>query len=211
MRGSVLNAREKEDSMMNELKQAWTVTGFHSHISNQNKAIHQANVCRVNPSSVSSQACYCDDHAKSKVFKQEKGKSPPCPKCGHETQETKDLSMSSESHTQNCSNCKKPLFPVNLPVWRKLQQPRLKKRNRKSLKQHFREMSFSFPIKRLIEQISLLLSVAPVFPHSAVIELYLTRYCDISTTSRQNKVLLIKSHLEPHLIWIQIQHCSIAW
>lgn len=43
------------------------------------------------------QACYCDDHAKSKVFKQEKGKAPPCPKCGHETQETKDLSMSSES------------------------------------------------------------------------------------------------------------------
>ncbi|KAF3852515.1 hypothetical protein F7725_005870, partial [Dissostichus mawsoni] len=24
-------------------------------------------------------ACYCDDHAKSKVFKQEKGKNPPCP------------------------------------------------------------------------------------------------------------------------------------
>lgn len=47
-----------------------------------------------------SQACYCDDHAKSKVFKQEKGKAPPCPKCGHETQETKDLSMSSESHTK---------------------------------------------------------------------------------------------------------------
>jgi predicted nucleic-acid-binding Zn-ribbon protein len=34
---------------------------------------------------------------KSKVFKQDKGKNPPCPKCGHETQETKDLSMSSES------------------------------------------------------------------------------------------------------------------
>ncbi|XP_055077865.1 zinc finger protein 330 isoform X2 [Periophthalmus magnuspinnatus] len=42
-------------------------------------------------------ACYCDDHAKSKVFKQEKGKAPPCPKCGHETQETKDLSMSTRS------------------------------------------------------------------------------------------------------------------
>lgn len=43
------------------------------------------------------QACFCDDHVKSKVFKQDKGKNPPCPKCGHETQETKDLSMSSES------------------------------------------------------------------------------------------------------------------
>ncbi|KAG7221807.1 hypothetical protein INR49_016982 [Caranx melampygus] len=42
-------------------------------------------------------ACYCDDHAKSKVFKQEKGKAPPCPKCGHETQETKDLSMSTRT------------------------------------------------------------------------------------------------------------------
>jgi len=31
------------------------------------------------------------------VFKQEKGKQPPCPKCGHETQETKDLSMSTRS------------------------------------------------------------------------------------------------------------------
>ncbi|KAG7239238.1 hypothetical protein INR49_029883 [Caranx melampygus] len=44
-----------------------------------------------------SSACYCDDHAKSKVFKQEKGKAPPCPKCGHETQETKDLSMSTRT------------------------------------------------------------------------------------------------------------------
>lgn len=31
------------------------------------------------------------------MFKQEKGKQPPCPKCGHETQETKDLSMSTRS------------------------------------------------------------------------------------------------------------------
>lgn len=31
------------------------------------------------------------------MFKQEKGKQPPCPKCGHETQETKDLSMSSKA------------------------------------------------------------------------------------------------------------------
>lgn len=45
------------------------------------------------------QACFCDEHAKSKVYKQEKGKAPPCPKCGHETQETKDLSMSSKLHT----------------------------------------------------------------------------------------------------------------
>lgn len=43
-------------------------------------------------------ACFCDDHARSKVFKQEKGKAPPCPKCGHQTQETKDLSMSTRTH-----------------------------------------------------------------------------------------------------------------
>ncbi|GAB1293354.1 Zinc finger protein 330 [Apodemus speciosus] len=42
-------------------------------------------------------ACFCDEHTRSKVFKQEKGKQPPCPKCGHETQETKDLSMSTRS------------------------------------------------------------------------------------------------------------------
>ncbi|XP_070971219.1 zinc finger protein 330-like [Oncorhynchus clarkii lewisi] len=42
-------------------------------------------------------ACFCDDHVKSKVFKQDKGKNPPCPKCGHETQETKDLSMSTRT------------------------------------------------------------------------------------------------------------------
>ncbi|KAJ8403630.1 hypothetical protein AAFF_G00349560 [Aldrovandia affinis] len=42
-------------------------------------------------------ACFCDDHARSKVFKQEKGKAPPCPKCGHETQETKDLSISTRT------------------------------------------------------------------------------------------------------------------
>ncbi|KAK1175872.1 zinc finger protein 330-like isoform X1 [Acipenser oxyrinchus oxyrinchus] len=42
-------------------------------------------------------ACYCGDHIRSKVFKQDKGKDPPCPKCGHETQETKDLSMSTRS------------------------------------------------------------------------------------------------------------------
>lgn len=34
------------------------------------------------------------------MFKQEKGKQPPCPKCGHETQETKDLSMSSKALLQ---------------------------------------------------------------------------------------------------------------
>ncbi|XP_038648379.1 zinc finger protein 330 [Scyliorhinus canicula] len=42
-------------------------------------------------------ACYCDDHVRSKIFKQEKGKVPPCPKCGHETQETKDLCVSTRT------------------------------------------------------------------------------------------------------------------
>ncbi|PKK28982.1 zinc finger protein 330 [Columba livia] len=53
----------------------------------------------VNPfhSPFTPQACFCDDHVRSKVFKQEKGKEPPCPKCGHETQQTKDLSMSTRS------------------------------------------------------------------------------------------------------------------
>uniref|UniRef100_UPI00358FCE0D zinc finger protein 330 n=1 Tax=Myxine glutinosa TaxID=7769 RepID=UPI00358FCE0D len=42
-------------------------------------------------------ACFCDEHIRSKVYKQEKRKSPPCPKCGRETQETKDLSVSTRN------------------------------------------------------------------------------------------------------------------
>lgn len=42
--------------------------------------------------------CYCDEHIKRKGFKVEKNKSPPCPKCGFETAQTKDLSMSTRSH-----------------------------------------------------------------------------------------------------------------
>ncbi|NXP87018.1 ZN330 protein, partial [Passerina amoena] len=55
--------------------------------------------CNIWPlySPFTTQACFCDDHVRSKVFKQEKGKKPPCPKCGHETQQTKDLSMSTRS------------------------------------------------------------------------------------------------------------------
>lgn len=72
-------------------------------------------MCMGPLSNLPHQACYCDDHAKSKVFKQEKGKAPPCPKCGHETQETKDLSMSSESllahaHTYTLCLCDFHLF-----------------------------------------------------------------------------------------------------
>lgn len=40
--------------------------------------------------------CYCEDHVRRKGFKYEKGKTIPCPKCGYETSQTKDLSMSSE-------------------------------------------------------------------------------------------------------------------
>jgi len=43
-------------------------------------------------------ACYCDEHIKKKGFKYEKGKVLPCPKCGFETSQTKDLSMSTRSH-----------------------------------------------------------------------------------------------------------------
>uniref|UniRef100_A0A8D8Y812 Zinc finger protein 330 homolog n=1 Tax=Cacopsylla melanoneura TaxID=428564 RepID=A0A8D8Y812_9HEMI len=42
--------------------------------------------------------CYCDDHVKRKGFKYEKNKAIPCPKCGYETSQTKDLSMSTRSH-----------------------------------------------------------------------------------------------------------------
>lgn len=40
--------------------------------------------------------CYCEDHIRRKGFKYEKNKAIPCPKCGYETSQTKDLSMSSK-------------------------------------------------------------------------------------------------------------------
>ncbi|XP_047121184.1 zinc finger protein 330 homolog [Schistocerca piceifrons] len=42
--------------------------------------------------------CYCEDHVRRKGFKYEKNKPIPCPKCGYETSQTKDLSMSTRSH-----------------------------------------------------------------------------------------------------------------
>lgn len=43
--------------------------------------------------------CYCDDHVRRKGVRYAKGASFPCPKCGHNTTETKDLSMSTRSYT----------------------------------------------------------------------------------------------------------------
>lgn len=40
--------------------------------------------------------CFCEDHVRRKGFKYEKNKAIPCPKCGYETSQTKDLSMSSK-------------------------------------------------------------------------------------------------------------------
>ncbi|RZC39740.1 NOA36 domain containing protein, partial [Asbolus verrucosus] len=42
--------------------------------------------------------CYCEDHVRRKGFKYEKNKPIPCPKCGYDTSQTKDLSMSTRSH-----------------------------------------------------------------------------------------------------------------
>ena len=42
------------------------------------------------------QLCFCDDHVWRKGHKHTRGQIPPCPKCGYETKETKQLSMSSE-------------------------------------------------------------------------------------------------------------------
>lgn len=41
--------------------------------------------------------CYCEDHVKRKGFKYDKNKAIPCPKCNYDTNETKDLSMSTRS------------------------------------------------------------------------------------------------------------------
>lgn len=42
--------------------------------------------------------CYCEDHVRRKGFKYEKNQPIPCPKCSHETAQTKDLSMSTRRH-----------------------------------------------------------------------------------------------------------------
>ncbi|KAG7204904.1 hypothetical protein KM043_005299 [Ampulex compressa] len=42
--------------------------------------------------------CYCEEHVRRKGFKYEKNKAIPCPKCGFETSQTKDLSMSTRTH-----------------------------------------------------------------------------------------------------------------
>ncbi|EDV26474.1 uncharacterized protein TRIADDRAFT_22842 [Trichoplax adhaerens] len=39
-------------------------------------------------------ACYCEDHVRRKGVKYVKNQAIPCPKCGQETKETKDLSVS---------------------------------------------------------------------------------------------------------------------
>ncbi|KAL3879825.1 hypothetical protein ACJMK2_032104 [Sinanodonta woodiana] len=42
--------------------------------------------------------CFCEDHVRRKGFKYQKGESIPCPKCGQNTQETKELSMSTRKY-----------------------------------------------------------------------------------------------------------------
>lgn len=42
--------------------------------------------------------CFCDDHVRRKGFKYGKGEPVPCPKCGFETKETKDLSVSTRKY-----------------------------------------------------------------------------------------------------------------
>ncbi|KAI8508507.1 hypothetical protein Bbelb_136060 [Branchiostoma belcheri] len=41
---------------------------------------------------------YCDDHVKRKGTKITKGQPVTCPKCGHNTKETKDLSVSTRNY-----------------------------------------------------------------------------------------------------------------
>lgn len=43
--------------------------------------------------------CFCDDHVRRKGFKYPKGQAIPCPKCNHETSETKTLSMSTRNYS----------------------------------------------------------------------------------------------------------------
>lgn len=40
--------------------------------------------------------CYCEEHVRRKGFKYDNKQKIPCPKCGFDTEETKELSMSSK-------------------------------------------------------------------------------------------------------------------
>ncbi|XP_060557593.1 zinc finger protein 330 homolog, partial [Ruditapes philippinarum] len=42
--------------------------------------------------------CFCDDHVKRKGFKYARGAAYPCPKCGHDTRETKELAMTARTY-----------------------------------------------------------------------------------------------------------------
>ncbi|KAJ7389266.1 Zinc finger protein 330 [Desmophyllum pertusum] len=42
--------------------------------------------------------CFCEDHVRRKGVKYTRGQPIPCPKCGYETKETKDLSMSTRAY-----------------------------------------------------------------------------------------------------------------
>ncbi|CAC5417658.1 Zinc finger protein 330,Zinc finger protein 330 homolog [Mytilus coruscus] len=42
--------------------------------------------------------CYCDDHVRRKGFKYPKGQPIPCPKCGFNTQETKEMSINTRKY-----------------------------------------------------------------------------------------------------------------
>ena len=42
--------------------------------------------------------CWCDDHVRRKGVKYDRNAPIPCPKCGFETNETKELSMSTKTH-----------------------------------------------------------------------------------------------------------------
>lgn len=42
--------------------------------------------------------CYCDDHVRRKGMKYDRKQQIPCPKCGYDTQQTKELAMSTRTH-----------------------------------------------------------------------------------------------------------------
>lgn len=73
------------------LQQAWPVL-----VPQVQGASMMVQVCALLKKCSCVQLCYCDDHVKRKGVKYLKGVPIPCPKCGFEMKETKDLSMSSK-------------------------------------------------------------------------------------------------------------------
>lgn len=73
--------------------------------------------------------CYCEDHVRRKGFKYERGQPVPCPKCGFETNETKDMSMSSNIIFLLIFKISRVIWPIHFTFFSQLEHTNMAGRN----------------------------------------------------------------------------------